>query len=519
MFAGKAAAGLIIGFNLHIFLFAAAATNECVKKLYNNKRALILCVCNATYCDTVEPVGSLERYEAAVYTTSRSGRRLQRRTDVFVDEEKLKEDSAGINFKSLPPDALNNLLKSYYGQDGIQYSLGRIPIASCDFSTHEYSYDDTPGDFELKNFKLAKEDIAFKIPFIRKALNLTNNDLRLFASPWSAPGWMKTNGEMRGGGSLINDPAHRYHIAWAKYYIRFLEEYAKNGINFWGLTVQNEPSSGALPDYKWQTMFFSSETEREFVRDYLGQALKNSSVGKDIALMILDDNRYWLPVWPDHVLRDRKAANYVSGIAVHWYSNYPIFSPSRLSETHENHPDKFILSTEASFSCFFRVQIVCTACNGNLFWEQGPKPGSWTRAENYAKDIIENLENWVVGWTDWNLALDLQGGPNWVKNFVDSPILVNASGSEFYKQPMFYIMGHFSKFLRPGYVRIGIQLPNNLKGVVFASQSQQRVLVLQNLSNFPVKNLIIQDATMISKTMTVELEPRSITTIIWSKTR
>ena len=114
----------------------------------------------------------------------------------------------------------------------------------------------------------------------------------------------------------------------------------------------------------------------------------------------------------DTVLADTTASQYVDGVAVHWYED-DIASASRLNETHARHPDTFILGTEA--------------CEGSFPWARGPSLGDWHRADAYAHDIILQLSNWVVGWTDWNLALDMQGGPNWVDNFGDAPVIVDAA--------------------------------------------------------------------------------------------
>ncbi|KAH7962696.1 hypothetical protein HPB52_017539 [Rhipicephalus sanguineus] len=106
-----------------------------------------------------------------------------------------------------------------------------------------------------------------------------------------------------------------------------------------------------------------------------------------------------------------------------------LIGPWVLDKVHKSYPDKFILPSEA--------------CTGYSMKERGVKLGNWERAEEYASDILQDLNHWASGWTDWNLALDTGGGPTWVKNFVDSPIIVNATAEEFYKQPMYYALGHF----------------------------------------------------------------------------
>lgn len=163
---------------------------------------------------------------------------------------------------SLSNGTRNRLLQSYFGPAGIGYTVGRVPIASCDFSTREYSYLDTPNDFNLTTFGLVDEDETAKIPYILAAQQLTGGKLRLFASPWSAPGWMKTNGRMKGGGQLKGPFLGQYYTTYSKYYSRFLEEYSKRGINFWAMTIQNEPSSGLDAHWGWQTMYLSPAMQR-----------------------------------------------------------------------------------------------------------------------------------------------------------------------------------------------------------------------------------------------------------------
>ncbi|KHJ77648.1 hypothetical protein OESDEN_22732, partial [Oesophagostomum dentatum] len=129
---------------------------------------------------------------------------------------------------------------------------------------------------DMKHFLLAPEDLKYKgpasliryeflifqIPFILEALKLAGGNIRLYASPWSAPGWMKENGQMKGGGSLIGDVNGEYYKAYAKYFIRFFEEYSKYGIQFWGMTLQNEPIVGVIPFFPWQSMYYSAEMQR-----------------------------------------------------------------------------------------------------------------------------------------------------------------------------------------------------------------------------------------------------------------
>jgi len=367
-------------------------------------------------------------------------------------------DSASIIYKHLPLELQKHIIESYYSESGLEYSLGRVPIASSDFSCRDsnnnpslvncdtqksqYSYDDTEGDFTLSHFKLQKEDLHFKIPMIQDALKDAPN-LKLFASPWSAPAWMKNNGNMVHG-SLMNVPAIKQ--AWSHYYVNFFSYYKKNNIHFWGLTVQNEPVVDGVKQW-WQTMYSTADEQAEFIQHYLGPTIKNYD--KNLAIMIHDDQLSSVAKRSTAIIGHSgfsEAKNYIDGIGLHWYENelVPSAQYSNLTSLHKNLSDlnqnQFVLGTEAC-----QGYMPCGVLSGC-----GPSLGSITRAESYAHDIIKDLEHDVSGWTDWNLLLDMSGGPNWAGNYVDAPILVDYNRGLFYKQPMYYYLGHFSKFVRPG---------------------------------------------------------------------
>ena len=139
------------------------------------------------------------------------------------------------------------LLASYYSPNGTEYNFGRVPMASCDFSSHIYTYDDNPGDFGLDKFHLVREDGDFKIPAIKIANSMSKREILLYGSPWSGPAWLKNNNSTYGFGQLIGEAGDKYHKTWAMYFVKFLDSYAKLGIKFWGLTVENEPTAGYVP--------------------------------------------------------------------------------------------------------------------------------------------------------------------------------------------------------------------------------------------------------------------------------
>jgi len=495
--------------------------SPCVKKSFGH--GSIVCVCNATYCDQFLEDIKLESGQYVVYTSTKDGQRFNESLHTIhykrgTDQADLKlvintsvryqtifgfggafTDAATLNIFNLTVPLQQKVFEAYYSKSGIGYTIGRVPMASCDFSTHVYSYDDVEGDFQLKNFKLTVEDLKYKIPAIKRAKDTLEKDLRLFASPWSSPWWMKTNKKMQHPGKLIGNVSGKYYKTWANYFVKFLQEYEKNGVNFWGLTVENEPNAGSGPSYAFQCLGFTAELERDFVKKDLGPALHNSDF-KNVSLMIIDDQRLFVSYWAQIILGDPDAKKYISGIGVHWYMDKWI-PPSFLDDAHSAFPDVFILSTEA--------------CAGFGADGKGVLLGSWDRGEEYGHFIMQDLNHWSVGWTDWNLVLNMEGGPNWVKNFVDSPIIADFENKVFYKQPTFYHMGHFSRFVEPGSVRISATFnqKTSLECIAFITPSNAHVLIVLNREEVSVTIQISEEG--ISNFIHV-IPPRSIQTFKWT---
>ncbi|XP_075704751.1 lysosomal acid glucosylceramidase-like [Rhinoderma darwinii] len=450
----------------------------------------VVCRCNATYCDSLDSVTLPDLGNFSVYESSKSGKRLEKSSGAIKEQQpeapgliltlnhkKMFQvmkgfggavtDSAAMNILAMSAACQDNLLRSYFSVEGIGYSVLRVPMASCDFSTRIYTYLDSPGDFELESFSLQEEDLKLKIPLIKKAQALSNRPISLFASPWTAPPWMKTNGKITGKGTLRGSPGDQYHKTWAQYFIRFLDDYARNNVTFWAVTVENEPTAGMITDYPFQSLGFTPELMRDFIALDLGPAFANSS-HKDVQIMIVDDNRILLPYWAKVILSDLRAARYVHGIAVHWYLDALIPADLSLGSTHHLYPEYYLFATEA--------------CAGFAPWDKGVRLGCWERGNEYSHRIMEDLNYYVTGWTDWNLALDVSGGPTWVGNNVDSPIIVDVGEDVFYKQPAFYHLAHFSKFIPPGAQRIGLDANqrSSLESVAFLCPDGSAVVVILN---------------------------------------
>ncbi|OTF81313.1 hypothetical protein BLA29_003674, partial [Euroglyphus maynei] len=436
------------------------ATNiECQRKHYSDQDSFV-CVCNEKICDTFDPLKKTPKGIVQVYETSRENFRFRssqinfsgKNISIFDDDDddghhirinvdrskKYQKiigfggaftDAAGLNIATLSKGLQSKLIEDYFGSNGIEYTLGRIPIGGSDFSSRPYTYDDFNDDDNLSKFSLQMEDYQFKIPYLKMAQKISANKLKYYGSPWSSPRWMKTNNDIRHGGLLKGHPGGKYYKLFAQYIVRFLQEYEKQNISMWGITIENEPGSGFDPNYKWNCLGFNSTLERDFLKLDLGPALYKNGYDKNkLAVMIYDDQMPQMKTFTETVMADEEAAKYVSGVAFHWYHNDRA-DRNDMDKLNEKFPNLFLLATEA--------------CEE---WKNDPKKvhlGSWHLMNRYANDIINDLNHYATGWTDWNLALDLNGGPNWVGNMVDAPIIINATAKEYYKQPSFYAMGHF----------------------------------------------------------------------------
>lgn len=359
-------------------------------------------------------------------------------------------DATGFNLRNLSAGLADVLLQSYFGIHGLQYNIARVPIGGTDFSVRAYTYNDSPEpDLEQKNWSLAKEDTQWKIPFIKRAIQIAkdqmNVDLKLFASSWSPPKWLKDNNSLIRGSLIDKDEIYRSYI---KYLMNFFDSYKNRGVKFWGATVQNEPVSSGLAFYFFNSMNYKKNDQMaKFISDYLGPALEERGMTRDkFKLMVGDDSLGFINKQVPSIMTKPEVSKYVSGLAFHWYTSGSVVPYDALNEVYEPLKDKFefVLMTEA--------------CEGSTPLAKKVDLGSWSRGEAYADDIIEDLARHTNGWIDWNLALDLGGGPNWSKNFVDSPIIIDGTKNEFYKQPMYYALAHFSRFFKPKSVRVGTQI-------------------------------------------------------------
>ncbi|XP_026667182.1 glucosylceramidase-like [Ceratina calcarata] len=472
---------------LFAFLFGKGSAHECAQRSFGPGR--IVCVCNATYCDST-PDNDPKIPQTGTYywyVSTQDGLRLDLKkgkinscqnsslslltTKLDIDTTKTYQtilgygaaftDSAGINVKKLSPATQDQLIRAYYDPVlGSRYLLGRIPIGGTDFSTRAYTYDDHANDTTLAQFALAPEDYSYKIPFLQKALEL-NPEVKFLSAAWSAPAWMKTNDNLKGFGFLKKE----YYQLYSDYLLKFLDEYKKNGIDVWAVSSGNEPINTIIPFDPLNTMGWTPDRMGEWIAENFGPTLANSK--HNTVILALDDQRVELPWFIQELFKNEKAKKYTAGTAVHPYVDF-LIGPEVLDKTHDLDPDKFILLTEASLGSEVFIQSLKVI------------PGSWNRGKQYMESIIQYMNHWSVGWVDWNYALNPQGGPTYTKNYVDSPIIVSENTDEFYKNPMYYAIKHFSRFVDRGSVRVSISDSPLVKATAFVTPSKEVVTVLYN---------------------------------------
>lgn len=358
-------------------------------------------------------------------------------------------EASAVTIAKMSQEKQREIMDAYFDPErGIGYTLCRTHMQSCDFSLGNYAYveDEDP---ELRGFNLSR-DRDFLIPLIRRAADASGEAFRLFASPWSPPAWMKTNGKMNGGGQLMPE----YREAWAQMFVKYIQAYMEEGIDIWAISVQNE----AKAVQTWDSCVYTAEEEKDFVRDYLGPALKRAGLSH-VKVMVWDHNKERVYDRAKVAFEDEDASKFIWGICFHWYSGDHF---EALSAVNDRFPDKKLFFSEG--------------CQ-----ESGVHLGSWATGERYGHDIMGNLNHWTVGWTDWNIVLNEQGGPNHVGNYCDAPIIANTETDEVVFESSFYYIGHFSKYIRPGARRIACsKYTDKLETIAFLNTDGTIAVVVMN---------------------------------------
>ncbi|RLD81012.1 MAG: glycosyl hydrolase [Bacteroidetes bacterium] len=421
---------------------------------------------------------------------------LETEVSIFVNPNKTFQEFIGIGgaitdasaivFAKLSKEKQEELLTAYYGEDGINHSLIRTSIHSCDFGTGKWTYIDE-NDKELKTFSI-EHDRQFRLPMIKRAIKEAGGSILFYASPWSPPAFMKSNNNMLQGGKLLPE----FFDSWAMYYAKFIKAYEKEGIPVWGITIQNEP----MATQRWESCIYSAEEERDFLKNHLGPTLEKEGLG-DKNIVVWDHNRDLINNRTNTIFDDPEAAKYAWGTGFHWYETWTGSDPNfnNLSKVKESYPDKELLFTEGCNEAF-----------------DADKYQYWPNAERYGRSMINDFNCGTAGWTDWNILLDETGGPNHVNNLCFAPVHADTRVDSLIYTPSYYYMGHFSKFIRPGAKRVSTNPSRtHLLSTSFINDDGKMVTVVMNHTNSPISYKLYVE----SYSTSVEIPARAMQTLIY----
>lgn len=381
--------------------------------------------------------------------------------------------------KAMSPDARRSVLTELFdtGSTHLGVSYLRLSVGASDLDARVFSYNDLATgqtDPTLSRFDLGPDRTAL-LPVLREILAL-QPDLKLMASPWSAPAWMKSNGDSRGGRL-----ERRWFGAYAVYLVKYIEALRQEGIVLDALTVQNEPLN---PDNN-PSMFMPAEDQAAFIRDHLGPALR--AAGLRTRIVCYDHNADRVD-YPLTVLGDPGAKAFVEGSAFHLYAG----SIEALDAVHRAHPDR---------SLYFTEQWMSAPANlaGDLPW-------------HVTQVLIGASRHWCRTVLEWNLAADPNQGPHTDRGGCDRCLgALTLDGDRVTRNPAYYVIAHASKFVRPGSVRIASSGPDSLPQVAFRTPGSRTVLIAFN-ADAVERRFIIQAAEGRAE---ASLPGRAVGTYVW----
>lgn len=392
---------------------------------------------------------------------------------------------AGTNDKNR-----QEIIKAYFNKEtGLAYNLGRTTIHGCDFSLEPYTYIEE-GDETLDTYCIERED-QWVVPFIKDAEKEAGEKLRLLCSPWSPPAFMKDSNNINYGGKLLKE----YYELWAKYMVRYIQEMKKRDIEISMISMQNEPEATQV----WASCRYSAKEEAEFAVDYLYRELKKAGLEEKVKIVIWDHNKNNIYRRAKEVISYKNAKDIVWGVAYHWYVTD---KAENLSMVHEAFPDMHIMFTEGC------VEIVNTS--GKTSSKAGM--GAWKHGETYGRNIINDFNNYNEAWIDWNLVLDERGGPNYVGNFCEAPVLIDRNTDSIIYNWSYYYIGHFSRYIKPGAKRILCRndIDKGVYSTAYKNPDGEIVVVIQNELGEGYKIAVEVDG----KGVNTDLPAHSITTFL-----
>ena len=356
--------------------------------------------------------------------------------------------------------------------EGCRFNLCRLPMGASDYAAEWYSYNETAGDLEMKHFSIAR-DRQYLIPYIRMALR-QQPKMKLFASPWSPPTWMK-HPRAYNSGKIVWKP--EILQAYALYFVRFVQAYREEGITIHQVHVQNEP----VADQKFPSCLWTGAELRDFIRNHLGPMFTMQRLTTEIWLGTLntdDYNGYTLTV-----LSDPLARQYLAGVGYQWAGKGAVL------RTHTSWPDTRIMQTE-------------NECGDGL--------NSWA----YARYVFGLMQHYIScgasAYVYWNMVLQPGGGSTWGWK-QNAMITVEPEQGTVVFNPEFYVMKHFSHFIDRNAIRLGLTGEWAGNAVVFMNPDESRVLVINN-PFVESRRVVFEDG---GKLLTLNLEPESFNTVVF----
>lgn len=388
-------------------------------------------------------------------------------------------EAAAHNWQKLPEERRAAFLECCFGKTGLRYTQGRVHMGSCDFALGNYACKSSPDD---NGFNTERDDSTL-IPMILAAQKTAERPLSLLLSPWSPPAYMKTNNDMNHGGKLKPE----YRADWAECMAKYAAHYRAAGCDVRRMTVQNEPAAVQT----WDSCIYSGREEGEFAAKFLAPALEEEGC-EDVRILVWDHNKEVLVYRAGDSMSAPGADKSVAGFAMHWYTGDHF---DALRAVRALYPDNELWFTEGcvEYSRF-----------------DGMTP--LQKAEMYAHDILGNLNGGANGSLDWNLLLDSKGGPNHVGNFCEAPVMLNDDETDFTLMSEYYYIGQFSRYIRPGAVRLGVSSwCGDVEVTAFENPDNTRTTVLLNRTDKALPASITFDG---KSGCGVTLSPHSICTVI-----
>ncbi|MEP5255111.1 MAG: glycoside hydrolase family 30 protein [Winogradskyella arenosi] len=438
-------------------------------------------------------------------------------------------ESSAWNLATIPVEKRKDVLtKLFSPTEGAGFTLTRTHINSSDYSNTHYSYVEA-GDEDLSTFSVHEDMKGFSgdendqvrgielvdasydlIPMILEASKIPGADFNIIASPWSPPSWMKTGetAEMTNG-TLRPE----YYGLWAEYLSKYITAYKEQGITLWGLTPQNEPLHAI--DAMWDSNGFTPEQGRDFLRDHLGpQLVKDGHLKLDdleagLRVLIYDHNKSTMNDYVAPTYEDPEASKYAWGTAFHWYTNSELkannWYADELAELQKKWPNKAMIHSESS------IDIDANEPIGQYWRASTDYAGTFVPFETYAYDIITDLNHGTQGYVEWCSILSHKGQPNPYNNYNSAPVLINPETDEVIYTPLYYLLSHFSKFIRPDAHRIALK-GDSIDGLIYtaAKNTDGSIVVVVFNRNDEAHKLEI---TLGDKTFTSPIAARAMQTI------